>query len=96
MMKLFRYRKPSINTLLGLTKSKRRAKKALGIYTITKITNAPQNFKRRMLRRAGYYSTPMKILRNGAPKIGGGCLVAAFTYLGLFMLLVFVIRDVMK
>jgi len=86
-MKLFRYRKPSLNTILGITKAKRRAKKALGIYEITKITNAPKNFKRRMLRRAGYYSTPMKILRNGAPKIGGGCLVFIMANIGVFILL---------
>ncbi len=91
-MKLFRYRKPSINTILGITKAKRRAKKALGIYEITKTTNAPKNFKRRMLRRAGYYSTPMKILRNGAPKVGGGCMVIIMTYLGIFLLFLWIIK----
>ncbi len=75
-MKLFRYRKPSLNTILGITKAKRQAKKALGIYNVTKILNAPQNFKRRILRKTGYYSEPMKMLRNGAPKPGGGCVIA--------------------
>ncbi len=30
-MKLFRYRKPSLKTLLGVTKAKKRLKKELGI-----------------------------------------------------------------
>ena len=29
-MKLFRYRRPSLNTLLGITKAKKRVKKELG------------------------------------------------------------------
>lgn len=74
-MKFFRFRKPSLKTLLGITKMKRQVKKDLGIYEVTKITNAPENLKRRMLRKVGYYSTPMKLLRNGVPKPGGGCLV---------------------
>ena len=30
-MKFFRYRRPSLNTLLGITKAKKRLKKELGI-----------------------------------------------------------------
>ena len=30
-MKLFRYRRPSLNTVLGITKAKKRVKKELGI-----------------------------------------------------------------
>jgi len=30
-MTLFRYRRPSLNTLLGITKAKKRVKKELGI-----------------------------------------------------------------
>lgn len=73
-MKLFRYRKPSLKTLLGLTKAERKIKKDLGIYEVTKIINAPKNLKRRILNKAGYYSEPAKILRNGAPR-PGGCVV---------------------
>jgi len=62
-MKLFRYRRPSLNTLLGVTKAKRRLKKDLGIYEVTKVINAPQNAQRRMLRKVGYYSGPMKFFR---------------------------------
>ncbi len=58
-----RYRKPSLKTLLGITKAKRRVKKDLGIYKVTKYTNAPKNAKRRVKRKLGYYSEPMKIFR---------------------------------
>lgn len=58
-----RYRKPSLKTLLGVTKAKRRLKKDLGIYEVTKITNAPANAKRRLKRSAGYESEPMKLAR---------------------------------
>ena len=74
-MKLFRYRKPSLKTILGITKAKRQVKKDLGIYNITKILNYPTNLKRKVLRNVGYYSEPAKILRNGLPKPGGGCLI---------------------
>ncbi len=62
-MKLVRYRKPSMKTILGVTKAKRQAKKNLGIYKVTKITNAPKNTKRRMKRKVGYESEPMKFMR---------------------------------
>lgn len=58
-----RYRRPSLKTALGVTKAKRRLKTATGYYAATRWTRAPRNFKRRMLRRAGYYSEPMKFLR---------------------------------
>ena len=62
-MGIFRYRRPSLNNVLGVTKAKRRVKKNLGIYGVTKYTNAPKNFERRVKRRAGYYSEPMKMAR---------------------------------
>ncbi|MDP4114940.1 MAG: hypothetical protein Q8903_02330 [Bacteroidota bacterium] len=74
-MKLFRYRKPSINTVLGITKTKKQIKRSMGIYKITKITNAPKNFQRRMLNKVGYYSEPAKIWRNGIRR-PGGCMVS--------------------
>jgi hypothetical protein len=67
----FRYRKPSINSLLGITQAKKKVKSELGIYNITKIINYPKNFQRKVLRKTGYYSEPIKILRNGLPKPGG-------------------------
>lgn len=62
-MKLFRYRKPSLKTVLGITKAKRQVKKSLGVYEVTKIINAPRNTKRRIKRELGYESEPMKFLR---------------------------------
>ena len=58
-----RYRRPSLSTVLGVTRAKRRFKTATGYYAATRWTRAPYNFKRRMLRRAGYYSGPMKLFR---------------------------------
>lgn len=58
-----RYRKPSLKTVLGITKAKRKIKKDLGIYEITKIINAPKNVKRKVKRSLGYESQIMKIFR---------------------------------
>ena len=58
-----RYRKPSLKTILGITKAKRKIKKYLGIYEVTKIINAPQNAKRKVKRSLGYESEIMKIFR---------------------------------
>lgn len=60
---LFRYRRPSVKTMLGVTRAKKRLNKELGITAIKRPFRAPGNAKRRMLRRAGYYSGPMKFLR---------------------------------
>lgn len=61
--KIFRYRRPSLSTALGITRAKRRFKTQTGYYAATRWTRAPRNFQRRALRRAGYYSGPMKFLR---------------------------------
>lgn len=62
--KLFpRYRRPSLSTLLGVTAAKRRIKRESGFYAATRLFRAPYNFRRRALRRAGYYSGPMRFLR---------------------------------
>lgn len=58
-----RYRRPSLSTLFGVTKAKRRAKKSLGIYKVTGVLNAPKNARRRIKRRLGYESEPMKLFR---------------------------------
>jgi hypothetical protein len=62
-MRLMRYRRPSLKTALGLTRAKKRIKRQLGITAAMRPFRAPGNAKRRMLRRAGYYSGPMKFLR---------------------------------
>lgn len=63
MMDEMRYRKPSVRALVGATKWKKRIKKALGITAIMRPFRALPNFKRRMLRRVGYYSPGMKMMR---------------------------------
>jgi len=62
-MRLFRYRRPSVKTMFGVTRAKKRLNRQLGITAIKRPFRAPGNMKRRMLRQAGYYSGPMKFLR---------------------------------
>ena len=62
-MSQMRYRKPSVKTLLGVTKWKKRAKKALGVNAVMKPFRLVGNYKRRMLRQAGYYNPEMKMMR---------------------------------
>ena len=62
-MKLIRYRKPSVKSMLGVTKAKKNINRSLGITAIKRPLRAPGNMERRMLRRAGYYSEPMKFMR---------------------------------
>ena len=66
-MKLFRYRKPSVKTALGITKAKKRIKKATGITAATKPLRAGTNLKRKVKRKAGYYSPLAKLFRNKKP-----------------------------
>jgi|GEM_PF-497828 len=63
VMSNMRYRKPSPKTLLGVTKLKKRAKKALGINKLLWPFRAVGNYQRRVLRRAGYYRPEMKMMR---------------------------------
>ena len=58
-----RYRKPSVKTLLGVTKAKRQLGKSSGLYSVTKVLNRPKNMKRSLLRKAGYESELMKFFR---------------------------------
>lgn len=62
-MRLFRYRRPSMKTMLGVTRAKKRFNKATGITAVKRPFRAPGNYKRRVLRRVGYYSEPMKLFR---------------------------------
>jgi hypothetical protein len=58
-----RYRVPSLKTVLGVTKAKKRLKKSLGITAAMRPVRAPGNAKRRVLRKVGYSSGPMTFLR---------------------------------
>ena len=51
-----KYRKPSLNNVLGVTKVKRRTKRNLGFYEITKYINAPKNAKARVKRKTVSYT----------------------------------------
>jgi hypothetical protein len=73
-MKFFRYRRPSLNTLLGITKAKKRIKKELGITRAMKPLRWWTNQKRRFKRKIGYESEAGRLTRNGLPR-PGGCLV---------------------
>ncbi len=73
-MRFFRYRRLSLNTLLGITKAKKRLKKELGITDALKPFRAWTNAKRRFKRKIGYESEAGRLIRNGLPR-PGGCLV---------------------
>lgn len=62
-MKLIRYRRPSINTVLGITKEKRRIKRGLGLSQVQAWTK-PNRIKQRAKYRVGYYSPTMRIIRQ--------------------------------
>ncbi len=63
MTRLIRYRKPSMKTMLGVTRAKKRFNRVVGITAAKRPLRAPGNYKRRMLRRTVYYSEPMKFMR---------------------------------
>ena len=77
-MKFFRYRRPSLKTLLGITAAKKRLKKDLGITALLKPVRWFPNQKRRLKRRMGYYSDAGKLVRDGLPKPGGCLVVVVF------------------
>jgi hypothetical protein len=60
-----RFRRPSLSTMLGITREKKRIKRQLGVYDnpLWKATHVVPNAERRFKRRIGYYSGPMKWLR---------------------------------
>ncbi len=80
-MNFFRYRRPSLNTILGITKAKKRIKKELGITEAMKPFRWWTNTKRRLKRKTGYESDAGRLIRNGLPR-PGGCLVVMIVMLG--------------
>jgi hypothetical protein len=62
-MKLFRYRKPSAKTLLGITRVKKQIKKATGISTFEAYTK-PSRIKQRIKQKMGVYSPTMRVFRQ--------------------------------
>jgi hypothetical protein len=74
-MKLFRYRRPSLKTLLGITKAKKEIKKELGITEAMKPLRWWTNTKRRFKRKVGYESDAGRLIRNGLPRPGACAVV---------------------
>ncbi len=64
-MKLFRYRRPSLNQLLGITAAKRRLKRELGISQVEAWTD-PSRVKQRMKQEVGLYSPEATVIRQTA------------------------------
>ena len=81
-MKFIRYRRPSLKTLLGITKAKKRIKKELGITAFMKPFRWWTNTKRRFKRKIGYESEAGRLIRKGLPR-PGGCLVVLVVGLAL-------------
>lgn len=72
-MKIIRYRKPSIKTILGVTRIKKKVKKQLGINAVERWTK-PSRIKQRFFYRINWYKFPVftfyrQVVRDG--KISG-------------------------
>ena len=76
-MKLLRYRKPSMNRILGITKAKRAVRKATGLSTVARYTS-PSRIKQRAKQKVGLYSPSMTVLRQTA-KLRFPSLLGLFT-----------------
>ena len=92
-MKLFRHRRPSLKTILGVTKAKKRLKKELGITALLKPFRWWGNTKRTFKRKIGYESEPWRILRNGIPK-PGGCLISLLGIILAFAIATYSIKVI--
>ena len=64
-MKLFRYRKPSMRQMLGVTKIKRQVKRELGISQVQGWTQ-PSRLKQKAKQRVGLYSPEVRAVRQTA------------------------------
>jgi hypothetical protein len=64
-MRLFRYRKPSLSTLLGLTAAKRRVRRSLGISHVEGFVK-PSRIKQKIKYRAGLYTPVARAIRQTA------------------------------
>ena len=62
-MKFLRYRKPSVNSMLGITRMKRRINKATGISTFNRYTK-PSRIKQSLKQKVGLYSPTMTVVRQ--------------------------------
>lgn len=76
-MKLFRYRRPSLKTVLGVTRAKKQLNKALGVNKIMAPFRWWPNQKRKLKRQLGYESPIGRLFRLGAPRPGGCAVLLA-------------------
>jgi hypothetical protein len=64
-MRLFRYRRPSLNRMLGITTAKRRIRRSLGISQIEGYTK-PTRIRQKLKREIGLYSPAARVIRQTA------------------------------
>ncbi|HEX4058101.1 MAG TPA: hypothetical protein VHX87_07280 [Galbitalea sp.] len=64
-MRLFRYRRPSLNNILGITAAKRRIRRGLGISQVEAYTK-PSRVKQKLKREVGLYSPEARAIRQTA------------------------------
>jgi len=64
-MKLFRYRRPSLRVLLGITRIKTKIRKEAGISTLQRYT-LPRRIKQRFLQKIRIYSPQVTPIRQTA------------------------------
>lgn len=62
-MKFMRYRRPSMNRILGITAAKRRVRRSLGISQVEAWTK-PSRVKQRAKSKLGLYSPAMRVIRQ--------------------------------
>ena len=86
-MKFFRYRRPSLKTILGITSAKKRIKKDLGITSLLKPFRWLPNQKRRLKREVGYESPVGRLIRDGLPRPEGCLVVLVGGVVGLWWML---------
>ena len=67
-MKFFRYRKPTLKTIVGITEAKKRIRKDLGIMALLKLFHWCGNEKRKIRRAVGSESDAGRMIRSGLPK----------------------------
>jgi len=64
-VRIIRYRKPSLSTLLGVTATKRSIKRSLGISQVQGFTE-PCRLKQKIKYRAGLYTPLARAIRQAA------------------------------
>ena len=69
-MKFFRYRRPSLNRMLGISQAKSNFTRATGGRALRDPKVLVTNYERRVKRRVGYYGPVPKAVRNRQAFLG--------------------------